>query len=165
MKALPLTVQKLWPMSKFLRTDRRTVITIGCPPSGRGHFDFKYDHCKHLNIRFIEIWSPKWDNVWEMVVSKITMVVVSVHKLSHYIKCCRGNLGLVGCATHLELRQTSTKPLKKLPCTAKNWMARNYCILDADWLWIHLPSWYFSDSDFLFVIKSRLDIYIYKSKK
>ena len=67
----------------------------------------------------MEIWSPKWDNVWEMVVSKITMVVVSVHKLSHYINCCRGNSGLVGCATHLELRQTSTKPLKQLPCTGK----------------------------------------------
>ena len=95
-----------------------------------------------LHIRFIEIWSPKWDNVLEMVASRITIVVVSVHKLSHYIKCCRGNSGLVGGATHVELRQTSTKPLKQLPCTANNWMARNYCILDADWLWILLSSWF-----------------------
>ena len=38
MKALPIMVQKLWPMFKFLLTDRQTdrVITIGHPPCGGG---------------------------------------------------------------------------------------------------------------------------------
>ena len=101
--------------------------------------------------------------------SKITMAVVSVHKLSHYIKCCRGNSGLVGCATHLELRQTSTKPLLKataVHCKQLNGkkLLHPCCRLALNPLTIVI----FSYSDFLFVmIKSHLDItlHVYTSQR
>ena len=164
-------------MLKFLLTDWQTVITIGYPPKWRGHFDYQYDHCKHLTYKIywnlipevrhclgdgcfqgiinhgcyihtlsIDILSlcrgHSWRvrlakqetltpsrapgltsglqgsvNVqrgaillvlqWQCISSYVFYIVIECSqstrtKLPQYIKCCRGNLDLMGSGADLE---------------------------------------------------------------